>query len=58
MEVCLMDIPTQQQQIERLLNAIDRCQRDIAYVSAIKFDAQQIDGTRYRIRLSETEPER
>lgn len=53
-----MDIPTQQQQIERLLNAIDRCQRDIAYVSVIKFDAQQIEGTRYRIRLSEAEPER
>ena len=52
-----MSAPTQQE-ITRLLNAIDRDQRDSDYADAIKFDAQQIEGTRYRIRLSEAEPER
>ena len=57
MEVSRMSAPTQQE-ITRLLNAIDRDQRDSDYVDAIKFDAQQIEGTRYRFRLSVTEPER
>ena len=57
MEVIRMSAPTQQE-ITRLLNAIDRDQRDSDYVDAIKFDAQQIEGTRYRFRLSVTEPER
>ena len=57
MEVSRMSAPTQQE-ITRLLTAIDRDQRDSDYADAIKFDAQQIDGTRYRIRLSESEPER
>lgn len=52
-----MSAPTQQE-ITRLLNAIDRDQRDSDYVDAIKFDDQQIEGTRYRFRLSVTEPER
>jgi hypothetical protein len=57
MEVIRMSAPTQQE-ITRLLNAIDRDQRDSDYVDAIKFDAKQIEGTRYRFRLSVTEPER
>lgn len=57
MEVSRMSAPTQQE-ITRLLNAIDRDQRDSDYADAIKFDAQQIEGTRYRFRLSEAEPER
>ena len=47
-----------QREITRLLNAIDRCEKDSDYADAIKFDVQNIEGTRYRFRLSEAEPER
>jgi len=52
-----MAAPTQQE-VTRLLNAIDRDQKDSDYADAIKFDVQNIEGTRYRFRLSEAEPER
>ena len=52
-----MAAPTQQE-IDRLINAVDRAQKDSDYVDAIKMDVQNIDGTRYRFRLSEAEPER
>lgn len=46
------------QEVTRLVNAIERDTRDVAYAAAIKFDVQEIEGTRYRIRLSEEEPQR
>ena len=47
-----------QREIVEIMAAADRANRDSDYTEAIKFDAQLISGTRYRIRLSETEPER
>jgi len=47
-----------QREITRLLAAIERDQKDSDYADAIKFDVQNIEGTRYRFRLSEAEPER
>jgi len=49
-----------QREIVEIMAAADRAERGSDYVEsgAVKFDAQLISGTRYRIRLSETEPER
>lgn len=49
--------PTQAQ-VDALISAEDRATKDSNYADAVKFDAQQITETRYRIRLSEAEPER
>ena len=48
----------QQREIVRIMAAADRDKRDSDYADAIKFDVQNIEGTRYRFRLSEAEPER
>lgn len=47
-----------QREIVEIMAAADRANRDSDYIEAIKFDVQLISGTRYRMRLSETEPER
>jgi hypothetical protein len=52
-----MSAPTQQE-IERLLAAQDRATRESDYADTIKMDYQQIEGTRYKFRLSETPAER
>ena len=52
-----MAAPTQAE-VDALISAEDRATRDSDYADAIYFDAQQIEGTRYRIRLSTAEPER
>lgn len=52
-----MSAPTQQE-ITRLVGAIERDQKDSDYADSIKFDVQNVEGTRYRFRLSESEPER
>ena len=49
--------PTQQE-VTMLLSAVDRDTKDSNYADAVKFDVQNIEGTRYRFRLSEHEPER
>ena len=41
-----------QEQIERLLAAEDRAERDIAYQESIVLAAELIDGTRYRYIIS------
>ena len=47
-----------EQELQRLLAAKDRAEKGSDYADAIKFDVQQIEGTRYRFRFSEEEPER
>lgn len=45
--------PVTTPQVIRILHAIDRADRDGAYAESLRMDAQQIEGTRYRIRLNE-----
>lgn len=52
-----MSAPTQQE-VTRLIVAEDRATKDSDYADTVHMDVQQIEGTRYRFRLSETPPER
>lgn len=38
--------------LKEIMEAKERAERDIAFVNGIKMDAQQIYGTRYRIRIN------
>ena len=49
---------TVEKQLENIITAQERAEKSIAYVFAIKMDVQHIEGTRYKFRLSEQEPER
>ena len=52
-----MSAPTEKE-IEKLINAKDRAEKDSNYTDSIKMDVQQITGTRYKFRFSEAQPER
>lgn len=52
-----MSAPTQEE-INRLLAAEDNAERESSFAESIRMDAQQISGTRYRIRLNESHEER
>lgn len=41
------------QEVSRLIAAKDRATRDSEYVESLNFEAQQITGTRYKIKLTE-----
>ena len=45
--------PVTASQATRILTAIDRADRERAYADSLQMNAQQITGTRYRIRLNE-----
>ena len=47
--------PVTAYQAVQILTAMDRAERDGAYAESLKMDAQQIEGTRYRIRLNEAQ---
>lgn len=44
-------------EITRMIHDKKRCQVDIGFMDAIKMDVSQIEGTRYKFRLSEERPE-
>ncbi len=38
--------------VDRIIKTVGQAKEDSAFVEAIKLDAQQITGTRYRFRVS------
>lgn len=49
--------PTQQE-VTRIISAVDNATRESDYADTVKMDAQLISGTRYKFRFSETSNER
>ena len=49
-----MASPTEQDIID-VVASKQRAERDIEYANSIKLDTQQIEGTRYKFRMSEAE---
>lgn len=47
-----MAAPTQEE-VNNLLHAKDRAERAIVFADSVKMDVQNIEGTRYKFRLSE-----
>ena len=44
--------PTQAE-VERIIVAVDRATKESDFAESVKMDTQQIEGTRYKFRLSE-----
>lgn len=50
--------PLTPDEITRMITDQERCLTDTAYADAVIMEAQQIEGTRYKFRLTEQRPER
>ena len=48
-----MAAPTQQE-VTQIVEVTDRLTKDVGYSDSIKMDVQQIEGTRYKFRFSES----